>query len=209
MKGSHRVRQYLSVNLILSLSLALLFRSYLLKSDNETVFAYDFMFHSFVSRTCFILIMSSIYLVWSLSCLTLLHFHSFSPCSFWSSRLFSFAMSTSYDTLHKLFKCQRQTTWTEGRKETVCVYAKLTWQKDMNRWQAADIIPLLMSDLPICPRVCSSYMYMYFVHTYGCGCMCAVHTWTCMCVCVSVFVQMNVWWCETWAAAAVGMLLQS
>ena len=62
--------------------------------------------------------------------------------------------------------------------------------------------PLLMSDLPMCPRVCFAYMYVYFVHTRGCGCMCAVHTWTCVCV------WMNVWWCEGMSSSRWNALAQ-
>lgn len=30
-----------------------------------------------------------------------------------------------------------------------------------------DIIPVLMSACPMCPRLCFAYMYVYFVHVFG------------------------------------------
>lgn len=57
-------------------------------------------------------------------CQTLLHFHSFFQFSlmyFSSVFWLSFALSTSYDICHELFKCSRRTTLKKGRK-CVCMF---------------------------------------------------------------------------------------
>lgn len=68
-----------------------------------------------------------------------------------------------------------------GRKSvSMCSFVvELTWQRDTNRWQAAALIPRLMSALPMC----GAYMSVCFVRTlWGARPLCAVHTWTCVMV---------------------------
>lgn len=130
---------------------------------------------------------------------------SLSSVALWPAFCLLLALLTSYDICHELFKPLRQTSWSKGRKCfcILCIHVYVhtyswTEQRDMNRWQATAIIPLLMSGLPLCLRVCFAYMYVYFVHTYGVS----VHVCS---VCVCAWVSDGV---RTWAAA-IGMLLQS
>lgn len=81
-----------------------------------------------------------------------------------------------------------------GRKEgNMCVYSYIcvsacpvTCQKDVNRWQAADLILLLISALPMCPLHTS--LCVLCIHTSVGACVQYMYQHVC--------VWMKVPWCE-------------
>ena len=103
---------------------------------------------------------------------------------------------------HELFKHGRQMTWRDGRKDVcipymytvyvcmcvwVCAGLKRHWKSDMNRWQAAGIILLLIYP---CVHGCALHtcMCILCLHMLVPACVQCTHE----CVCT----WMNVWWCE-------------